>query len=356
MSKKPLLSVIMPVYKVEPHLNKAIESVLNQTFGDFEIILVDDASPDNCPQICDEYAKAYENIIAVHHNENQGLSAARNTGLDYVHGEYVTFMDSDDYIDDTLFEKIYDSLSENRADCVVFGIREEYCDKSGNVSKIYDLVYGEEVRISERSELRNTIIELEKRTFLGYAWNKFYKTSVVNENELRFEKVTLIEDIVFNVRFFEKAGSLNILSIAPYHYMKRIDGSLTNKFVKDYYILHRRRVAEILELYVKWDMCNDEIKHSLGNIYARYIFSALQRNCDKRSGLDRNERKEFLKAVFNDDMFKVLSPYIEIGGYAGILYNFLKNKKTGLCLASGRIIYFIKNKMPTIFAAAKQKR
>lgn len=356
MNKKPLLSIVMPVYKVEPYLNKAIKSVLNQSFKDFEIILVDDASPDNCPQICDEYAKAYKNIIAVHHSENQGLSAARNTGLDYVQGEYVTFMDSDDYVDNTLFEKVYDSLCENMADCVVFGVREEYCDKFGNISKIYDLVYGEEVRISERNELRNAIIELENRTFLGYAWNKFYKTSLINENELRFEKVTLIEDIVFNVHFFEMARSLNILNIAPYHYIKRIDGSLTNRFVKDYYILHRRRVSEILELYVKWDMCNDEIKHSLGNIYARYIFSALQRNCDKRSGMNRNDRKEFLESVFNDELFKELSSHIKIGGYAGILYGFLKNRKLRPCLAFGRIIYFVKNKMPTIFAAVKQKR
>ncbi len=349
-------SFIMPVYKVEKHLKTAIDSVLAQTYNNFEIVLVDDASPDNCPIICDEYAEKYENIKCVHHARNSGLSAARNTGLKHISGDYVTFMDSDDYIDSDLLEKVKASLDESPADCVVFGIREEYFNKENVLSKVYELKYGEEKRISSKSELRSELIRLEEKTFLGYAWNKFYKADIIDGDKLSFEKVTLIEDIVFNLRFFEDISSLNILNIAPYHYMKRIDGSLTNKFVKDYYLLHRRRVAEILSLYRKWDMCTAEIKRSLGNIYARYIYSALQRNCDKRSEMSSRDRREFLNSVFEDEMFKELSPFVEIGGYAGILYNCLKKEKTGLCLFFGEIIYIVKEKMPTVFAAAKQKR
>lgn len=346
----------MPVYNVEKHLKSAVDSVLSQTYNNFEIILVDDASPDNCPGICDEYAAKYENIKCVHHNINQGLSAARNTGLSHISGDYVTFMDSDDFIDSDLLERVNASLRENRADCVIFGIREEYFNKNNELSKVYELKYGEEKRISSQNEVRRELIRLEEKTFLGYAWNKFYKSDIISENNLSFEKVTLIEDIIFNLRFFESISSLNVLNIAPYHYMKRIDGSLTNKFVRDYYILHRRRVEEILSLYRRWDMCTDEIKRSLGNIYARYIYSALQRNCDKRSEMNRAKRKEFLKSVFDDEMFKELSPYIEMGGYAGVLYKSLKNKRTGICLFFGRAIYTVKEKMPVIFAAAKQKR
>lgn len=356
MKKDIMFSVIMPVYNVEKHLRQAVESVLAQTYKAFEIILIDDASPDACPQLCDEYAEKYENIRCIHHEKNMGLSAARNTGLEYVCGEYVTFMDSDDYIDTDLFEKVKVSLDENTADCVVFGIREEYFNKEDKLSKVYELTYGNEERISSQTQLRRTVIKLEEKTFLGYAWNKFYKTDCILEKQLTFEKVTLIEDIVFNVRFFEDIKSLNILNIAPYHYLKRIDGSLTNKFVKDYYLLHRRRVEMILSLYHEWDMCTDEIKRSLGNIYARYIYSALQRNCDKRSGMSRKDRREFLKSVFADEMFKELSPLIGVGGYAGILYRSLKKHKTGLCLFFGRAIYIVKEKMPVVFAVAKQKR
>lgn len=349
-------SFVMPVYNVEEHLKNAVDSVLSQDYNNFEIILVDDASPDNCPGICDEYAAKYENVRCVHHSHNQGLSAARNTGLSYVSGDYVTFMDSDDYIDSDLLKKTNASLQENFADCVIFGMREEYFNKENVLSKVYELKYGEEKRIFNQTDVRKEIIHLEEKTFLGYAWNKFYKTDIIKENNLLFENVTLIEDIVFNLRFVDNISSLNILNIAPYHYMKRIDGSLTNKFVNDYYFLHRRRVHEVLSLYQKWDMCTDEIRHALGNIYARYIYSALQRNCDKRSGMNGAMRKSFLESVFEDEMFAELSPYIGTDGYAGVLYRCLSRKKTGLCLLFGRVVYLVKERMPLVFAAAKQKR
>ena len=356
MEREILFSVIMPVYNVEKHLRKAVDSILSQTYGNFEIILVDDASPDGCPKICDEYAEKYDNIKCVHHEKNQGLSGARNTGLKYVNGDYVTFMDSDDYVDSDLLERVKASLDENRADCVVFGIREEYFNKEDKLSKVYELTYGLEKRISSREEARAEVIKLEEKTFLGYAWNKFYKTESISRKNLTFEKVTLIEDIVFNIHFFEDITSLNILNTAPYHYMKRIDGSLTNKFVKDYYSLHRRRVEMLLELYKGWNMCTDTVETVLANIYARYIFSALQRNCDKRSEFNGRDRRYFLKSVFNDGMFKELSTFINAGGYAGIIYGALKKQRTALCMLFARVIYIIKEKMPVVFAAAKQKR
>ncbi len=349
-------SVIMPVYKVEKYLSAAIDSVLNQTFSDFELILVDDCSPDGCPAICDEYAQKDKRVSVIHHKENQGLSAARNTGLKFIKGEYVTFMDSDDYIDLDLLEKVAVSLNENSADCIVFGIKEEYCDKNGIISKTFDLTFGQEKRINNIDELHKIVIELEEKTFLGYAWNKFYKASHIKKNNLSFEKVTLIEDIAFNIRFFEEISSLNILNIAPYHYMKRIDGSLTNKFVKDYYILHRRRVFELLALYKKWNACDIKVKNILANIYARYIYSALQRNCDKRSKMNHSDRIAFLKSIYADELFIELSQYINMGGYAGLIYGTLKRRDISLSLFFGRIIYIIKEKLPILFAAAKQKR
>ena len=97
MNNRPFISVVMPIYNVEKHLEKAIESVLAQTFQNFEIILVDDCSPDSCPQICDAYVSKYKKISVIHHEKNKGLSGARNTGLDVAKGEYIWFMDSDDF-------------------------------------------------------------------------------------------------------------------------------------------------------------------------------------------------------------------------------------------------------------------
>ena len=193
------------------------------------------------------------------------------------------------------------------------------------------------------------VIRLEEKTFYGYAWNKFYKTALILERGLLFEKITLIEDITFNIAFFDKIGSLNILNIAPYHYMKRMDGSLTNQFVPHYYDLHRKRISMLLEQYKGWDLCTQEVKQTIANLYARYIFSALQRNCDKRTGMDKKARKAFLEAIYREDLFREHSPYIHVGGYAGILYGALQKKRTVLCLFFGRAIYLVKEKLPILF-------
>ena len=108
MDNRGLISVIVPVYKVEKYLNRCVDSLLAQTYDNIEIILVDDDSPDNCPIICDEYSRKYPNITTIHlKNSGIGVSGARNAGLDHSNGEYIAFVDSDDYINSELFFKLY---------------------------------------------------------------------------------------------------------------------------------------------------------------------------------------------------------------------------------------------------------
>ena len=111
----PTISVIVPVYKVEPYIRKCVDSILGQTFSDIQVILVDDGSPDQCGKICDEYAKQ-DNRVEVIHKENGGLSDARNAGIPYAKGEYIIFLDSDDYIENDMFEYMYTRIKDSGAD------------------------------------------------------------------------------------------------------------------------------------------------------------------------------------------------------------------------------------------------
>lgn len=117
----PIISVIVPVYNVEKYIHKCVDSILSQTFTDFELFLVDDGSPDNCGKICDEYA-AKDNRIIVIHKENGGLSDARNVAIEKASGEYLTFVDSDDYVSDNHLESLYNALIDNNADIAVANI------------------------------------------------------------------------------------------------------------------------------------------------------------------------------------------------------------------------------------------
>ena len=114
----PQISIIVPVYNVEPYLHKCIDSILAQTFTDFECILIDDGSPDNCPAICDEYATKDNRIILLH-QKNAGVSAARNAGLNIAKGEWIGFVDSDDWIEKNALELLYNKQRETSADIII---------------------------------------------------------------------------------------------------------------------------------------------------------------------------------------------------------------------------------------------
>lgn len=123
------ISIIVPVYKVEPYLRKCVDSILAQTFTDFEVILVDDGSPDNSGKICDEYASK-DSRVRVIHKKNGGLSSARNAGIDVARGKYLGFVDSDDYIEKDMYELLYDNIVKEQADLSICGIYDVYEGKN----------------------------------------------------------------------------------------------------------------------------------------------------------------------------------------------------------------------------------
>ena len=122
--KEIKVSIILPIYNVEKYLDRCVDSLLNQTLKDIEIIMVDDGSPDNCPQMCDEYAKKDRRVKVVH-KKNGGLGFARNSGLDIANGEYVAFVDSDDYVGLDMYKTLYDRAEVDKCDAVFCGFRTE---------------------------------------------------------------------------------------------------------------------------------------------------------------------------------------------------------------------------------------
>lgn len=353
MENQPFFSVIIPVYGVEKYLEKAINSVLNQTFKDFEIILVDDKSLDRCGEICEDFKKKYNNITVIHHVMNQGLSAARNTGMGYAKGKYIWFMDSDDYVENTLLEKVYNSLQLNEARVVIFGLREEYYDENNKLKNVVDvsLPYN---YLKDKKEVRKAVIKIEESTLYGYAWNKVYDLAYLKQLDIKFEQVTLIEDIIFNIQYFENIDKINIISDILYYYEKRIGNSLTGKYVENYFDLHRQRVQMLYDQQKRWALNSEMVKSILGKIYCRYIYSAVQRNLDKRAEMNFYARRQWMKRIFNDELFQEIIPYAKSDNFQQrIMLFFLKNKISFGCLMLGRIIDLVKNKMPIFFAKIK---
>lgn len=174
------ISVIVPIYKVEDYLHRCVESIINQAYTNLEIILVDDGSPDNCPKICDEYAEK-DSRIKVIHKENGGLSDARNTGLLVATGEYISFIDSDDYIDINMYKSIITYMEEHDLDIAECGIKHVYNNKIKQNDKLDKSIH---VFNSEEA-LKELMLE---RRFHQTVWNKLYKTKLIKIFFLKKEK------------------------------------------------------------------------------------------------------------------------------------------------------------------------
>lgn len=350
-------SIVMPVYNVEKYLPQAIDSVLGQTFKDFELILVDDCSPDNSYKMCNDYAKRDGRIQVIHLEKNGGVSNARNIGMKAAEGQYLLFMDSDDYIDSVLLEKVYHSLKKNVADIVFFGMTEEHFNVKGE--HIESVVFELPTKyFKNKNSLRRYIIELEKATLYGYACNKFYRLEYLKQLNLQYQEYALNEDILFNVAYCMDIDSMNVLKLPAYHYRKNMAaGSRTSQFVKNYFELHEKRARALLEQYQYWGMCTKKIRADLAAIYTRYIMSALQRNCDPRAEMTFAMRRQWLKSLYKQEIFKEVIPYGKPSSLiVRILHGCLKRQWTFLSLAFGRGIYIIKEYCPKLFNIVQKNR
>lgn len=227
----PEISVIVPVYKVEPYIHKCVDSILAQTFTDYELILVDDGSPDTCGNICDEYAQKDARIHVIH-KENGGLSDARNAGMKIACGEYVIFVDSDDYIDVDMLSYLYENLKKADADMATCGIYEVYADRIEKQEEEPDFVCsGEE---AFRCILRG-------HTIRGEIWNKLIKRSCISD--LEFPKGKLYEDIFYTVDMMQRIKKVAVGTKPKYYYLHRSD-SITGK-------AYRPKLFDIIDGYTK---------------------------------------------------------------------------------------------------------
>ena len=355
--QSPFFSVVMPVYNVEKYLSQAIESVLKQSFEKFELLLIDDCSPDRSPQMCDEYEKKDSRIRVIHLEQNAGVSNARNVGMDLAKGQYLFFMDSDDYIDINLFEEIHGSIQKNPAEIVFFGMTEEHFDSKGN--HFESVVFNVPTRCFEKQrELRKYMIELEKATLYGYACNKFYDLKYLRNLGLRYKEYALNEDILFNVAYCMDIERMNVLEIPGYHYRKNMDdSSRSSKFVTNYFELHEKRIQVIFDQYKYWKMCGKKVRKDLAAIYTRYIMSALQRNCDSRSDMTFKERRLWLKDLYTQELFNQVMPYGKPKSPIVKVFHFCLTKHlTMISLMFGRVIYMVKTYCPMIFNVVQKNR
>ncbi len=211
MMENPQISVIVPVYKAENYLHKCVDSLLAQTFTNFEIILVDDGSPDRSGEICDEYAKK-DSRIKVIHKENGGVSSARQCGIDNARGEYTIHADPDDWVENNMLEELYRKAKEDDADMVICDFYIENENKTTYIKqKPISLNY------------KAMICELFQQLH-GSCWNKLIRRTCYVDNDVKFPlDFSYCEDLIFNIRLIKNDIKIAYLPLAFYHYEQNVN-------------------------------------------------------------------------------------------------------------------------------------
>lgn len=229
---KPLISVIVPVYKVEKYLNRCLASIVGQSYDNLEIILVDDGSPDHCPDLCDTWAKK-DTRIKVIHKKNGGLSDARNVGIKISTGELIGFVDSDDWIAKDMYQRLYEAMKKNSSDIAACGV--EMLWEDGRKSQ---LLTTNEYCILDQKEAMEALIE--KSWLKDPVWYKLYKSALIHDTQFPVGKYH--EDVFWSYQAIGKAKSITVIPYIGYYYWQR-QGSIMGES----YSFKRLDAVEALE-------------------------------------------------------------------------------------------------------------
>ena len=273
--KEPLISVVIPVYKVENYLERCVNSVINQTYKNLEIILVDDGSPDNCGIICDRYAEVDDRVKVIH-KKNGGLSSARNSGIDISSGKYITFIDSDDWVDKEYVEYLYKILIENKCEMAMI---------SHYITSKYDDIRRskrESLRVVTNEEFLMKLLKVGTQENVQYAWGKLYNN--FKKTEIRYQDGLIDEDVPTTFKYVVNCKSVVMSDRKLYFYFNNKDSILRQKFTRK-----RFDLIEVWKIIVDYanKNCNEQIaNYALINLY-RANFGVLCNLCTKE--VDKND-------------------------------------------------------------------
>lgn len=324
-------SVIVPVYRTGEYLDRCVRSVLSQSCRDLELILVDDCSPDDCGRLCDEYAAIDPRVRVIHKPVNEGLGFARNTGLEAAQGDFILFLDSDDWLDTDALRRCDDLTDE---DILVFG-----------TTFLYEKTGKSEVRLPNAATARtekekaDIFAMLTNGRIFQFAWNKVYRREFLVRSGVAFEKTPLIEDFLFNIAVFPKAGVVRCIPQALHFYRRPAHQTLASCYNKDFFRLCKRKYALEENYILRADA--SEHRQLICHSFVKHLLSAIARNC--AAGLSHREQRQALEEMLRDPVtVSVMEEYRPASAAFRLAKGWIRNERTGLLLLAGNLYTMVK--------------
>lgn len=286
-----LISVIVPVYNVEKYLSRCLESIINQTYKNIEVVCIDDGSPDKSINILKEYEKKDKRIKIIR-QENKGLSGARNTGIENSKGEYVFFIDSDDYLPKNAIKSLHKEIKKNRSDICIGSYYKTYKNK--------------EIKFSLSNKLYTSFKEyldysMKNREFNANVWNKLYKINIIKENKIFFKEKVLYEDLLFTIQYLSYCKKISTLNDAIYYYyLERTDSIVNSVTKKDLDVFQNIIDIENFLIY------NNKNEILTSKFFQNYIFEWLLSATASKLFKNRNIEmaENMYELIKNNEVFK----------------------------------------------------
>ena len=347
------VSVIMPVYRVERYVGRAVESVLNQTMGDFELIIVDDGSPDRSGQVCDRYAGADPRIRVIH-KENGGAPSARNLALDMARGKYVFFFDSDDWAESTMLEEMYALAEESQAQLVIAGFYIDTYYADGRYMTI-DCFADDKVYATKRA-FRKDAYKLFDQNMLYTPWNKLYLLSYIKGEGLYFPN-TFWDDFPFNLSVVRDIGRVAVTSKQYYHFLRARAESETAKYVPQMYEKREEEHGWMLGLYRYWGVRDKASQEMVARRYLDRLVGCFENLTNPKCTLSKKEKREQIDKMLNNSRVKACIRIARPKAiYTKIMYLPIRWKSKWLIEMQSKVITYIKTKNMRLFATLKARR
>ncbi|CUO14393.1 Hyaluronan synthase [Turicibacter sanguinis] len=346
-------SFIVPIYNCEKYITKCVNSLVNQTYKNFEILLVDDGSNDNSYNICLELKNRYKEVkIQLYKKENSGVSSTRNYGIDKSKGQYICFIDSDDYLDFNFLENIEKILEKKNYDLINFGF---YSETFINGKISYDKIIANEKEYLSKEELKDDLVYLWDKHMLYNIWNKVYKKEIIENNKLKFANQNFGEDMLFNINYLDYTNLFYNSSEAFYHYIKERENSITKKFNENLFEIRRKEYHYFNKYFELNGIAREKYIEFSSRRFIERVAGYIENVCS--SNIKSLEKISIIKEVININEVRDSIKKSKLKSKKmKILILPIKYKFTLVCFIQYKLISIIRKLSPSLFNKMKNKR
>lgn len=300
-------SVIIPVYNCDKVLPFCIEAILNQTFSDFELLLIDNMSTDNSLSICRNYAEKDGRIRVYEQRSIAGAGPTRNEGIRHCTGDYIVFCDADDYYNNTALEAFASAINIHDPDLVISSYKEFFYDKANTIQTCGNQMTADYM-IENIQLIREKYMELKQGAFITAPWAKAYRRDILDNGKVVFPDIKRCQDVVFNLEFYGHIKKLCSISSATYNYQTPDADTYLKKFPMSMFETYITVTNKVTEQLITWDVYDESAKKSLASSFVRDIAILHRLNFKNNWNLTPKERRDFSKKMLNDrDVRKISS-------------------------------------------------